>query len=40
MAINIPYKGGEQTNSFQIYIGPLEYKIVASYGLEATVDLG
>ena len=40
MAIQVPYKGGKQTNSFQIFIGPIEYKLVESYGLEATVDLG
>jgi YidC/Oxa1 family membrane protein insertase len=40
MAINVPYKGGNQENSFQIFIGPIEYDLVKSYGLEATVDLG
>lgn len=40
MVIHIPYRGGEQTNSFKIFIGPLEYNLVRSYGLEATIDLG
>jgi YidC/Oxa1 family membrane protein insertase len=40
VAINIPYKGGKQSNSFKIFIGPIEYDLVKSYGLEATVDLG
>jgi len=39
-AINVPYKGGKQSNSFKIFIGPIEYNLVRSYGLEATVDLG
>jgi len=40
MAIQVPYKGGSQTNSFKIFIGPLEYRLAKSYGLEAMVDLG
>ena len=40
LALQIPYKGGKQTNSFKIFIGPLEYNLVKSYGLEATIDLG
>jgi YidC/Oxa1 family membrane protein insertase len=40
MTIDVPYKGGVQTDKFQVYIGPVDYKIVKSYGLEATVDLG
>jgi len=40
LAINVPYKGGKQANAFQIFIGPIEYELVRSYGLEATVDLG
>lgn len=40
MGISVPYKGGNQTNSFKVFIGPIEYKLVKSYGLEATVDLG
>ena len=40
LTLNIPYKGGKQSNSFKIFIGPIEYDLVKSYGLEATVDLG
>ena len=40
MALQIPYRGGKQTNSFKVFIGPLEYRLVKSYGLEATIDLG
>ena len=40
LIINVPYKGGKQSNSFKIFIGPIEYDLVKSYGLEATVDLG
>ena len=40
MVINVPYKGGKQSNLFQIFIGPIEYDLVKKYGLEATVDLG
>jgi YidC/Oxa1 family membrane protein insertase len=40
MAIQVPYKGVKHTNSFKVFIGPLEYKLVKSYGLEATIDLG
>ena len=40
VAINVPYKGGKQSDLFKIFIGPIEYDLVRSYGLEATVDLG
>ena len=40
MNIQVPYKGGTSTNSFKVFIGPLEYKLVESYGLEGTIDLG
>ncbi len=40
MNIQVPYKGGTQTNSFKVFIGPLEYNLVQSYGLEGTIDLG
>ena len=40
MFLHIPYKGGKQDNSFKVFIGPLEYKLVQQYGLEATIDMG
>ncbi|MDR0927268.1 MAG: membrane protein insertase YidC [Ignavibacteria bacterium] len=40
IGINVPYRGGSQTNSFMVYIGPIDYKIVDAYGIEAIVDLG
>ena len=40
MTIQVPYKGGKQTNSFKVFIGPLEYRLVKNYGLEAKIDLG
>jgi len=36
----IPYKGGEQHNNFKIFIGPLEYNIVRSYGMNALINFG
>lgn len=40
MSLRVPYKGGKQTNSFKVYVGPLDYDIVKEYGLNATVSLG
>ncbi len=40
MDLRVPYKGGKQTNSFQVFIGPVKYDIVRKYGLEATVNFG
>ncbi len=40
MSFRVPYKGGKQTNGFQVYIGPLDYNIVDDYGLNATINLG
>ncbi len=36
----IPYRGGKQTKSFQVYIGPIDYDILSEYGLENLVNLG
>ncbi len=40
IAINIPYRGGQQTRSFDIYIGPIDYSIVKDYGISAVVNFG
>ena len=40
MSFRIPYKNSVQKNSFRVFIGPLDYDIVESYGLENTIDLG
>lgn len=34
------YRGGRQSDSLAIYIGPLDYDIVKPYGLQATVNFG
>ncbi|MCX7929099.1 MAG: membrane protein insertase YidC [Chlorobi bacterium] len=36
----IPYRGGRQSDSLTVYIGPLDYDIVKPYGLQATVNFG
>lgn len=36
----VPYRGGRQSDSFAVYIGPLDYDIVKQYGLQATVNFG
>jgi len=36
----VPYRGGRQSDSFTIYLGPLDYDIVKPYGLQATVNFG
>jgi YidC/Oxa1 family membrane protein insertase len=40
MSLTMPYRGGEQTRSFQIFIGPIAYDIVHEYGLQAIVNFG
>lgn len=42
MAFRVPYKGGKQTNSFLLYIGPLDYNILKEYnvGLEGIINFG
>ena len=40
MALTMPYRGGEQTKSFQVYIGPIDYNIVHEYGLQSVVNFG
>ncbi len=36
----VPYRGGRQSDSFAVYLGPLDYDIVKHYGLQATVNFG
>ncbi|OGU59614.1 MAG: hypothetical protein A2X64_04365 [Ignavibacteria bacterium GWF2_33_9] len=36
----IPYDGGRSEKFFNIYVGPLDYKIAKEYGLQGLVDLG
>ncbi|MCS7000656.1 MAG: membrane protein insertase YidC [Bacteroidota bacterium] len=36
----VPYRGGRQSDSLAVYIGPLDYDIVKPYGLQATVNFG
>lgn len=40
MSYRIPYNGGVRTDSFRVYIGPIDYDIVKDYGLEQVVNLG
>ncbi|MCX6153414.1 MAG: membrane protein insertase YidC [Candidatus Kapabacteria bacterium] len=40
LAIQIPYHGGKQSNSFKVYIGPLDYDIIKSYGIEDALNFG
>ena len=40
LALNIPYRGGTQQKSFDIYIGPIDYGIVSKYGISAVVNFG
>lgn len=36
----IPYKGGTQETNFKIFIGPLDYDLVRTYGLHALINFG
>ncbi len=40
LALNIPYRGGLQQRAFDVYIGPIDYSIVNSYGISAVVNFG
>lgn len=40
LSLNIPYRGGYQHKSFDVYIGPIDYNIVSSYGISAVVNFG
>ncbi|MBL7998362.1 MAG: membrane protein insertase YidC [Candidatus Kapabacteria bacterium] len=36
----VPYRGGVQSDLFTLYLGPLDYTIMKSYGMQATVNFG
>lgn len=36
----MPYRGGVQTNKYQLYVGPLDYDIVKEYGMASTINFG
>lgn len=40
MYMHVQYKGGEQSNKFKVYIGPLEYDEVDKYGLGGMINFG
>ncbi|MGE5480168.1 MAG: membrane protein insertase YidC [Chloroflexota bacterium] len=40
ISIRVPYRGGSDSKIFKAYIGPLDYRIVRSYGLERLVNFG
>ena len=40
MAYRLPYRGGEQTTDFTVYIGPQDYDILKTYGLGSTINFG
>lgn len=39
-SFRIPYDGGKKVNKFDIFIGPLDYDLVKSLGLQELVSLG
>jgi YidC/Oxa1 family membrane protein insertase len=40
MSFRIPYRGGVQTKSFMVYLGPLEYDILKKLELSAMINFG
>ena len=40
MTVKKPYTGGIQNQSYKVFMGPLDYDIVSSYGLEKAINLG
>ena len=40
MQVRVPYDGGIQTNSFLVYIGPLDPDIIESYGFGHLINYG
>jgi YidC/Oxa1 family membrane protein insertase len=40
MSFRLPYRGGEQTTDFTVYIGPQDYDILKTYGLGSTINFG
>jgi len=40
MIFRIPYSGGTETNSFRVYIGPLDYDLLNEYHLTDMINFG
>lgn len=40
LTMRIPYDGGIQSNSFRVFVGPIDYTVCEEYGLEELVDFG
>ncbi len=40
LTFKVPYEGGVQTNSFRVFIGPLDYDITSEYGIESLINFG
>ena len=40
VSLRIPYRGGENVQEFEVYLGPLELDRMESYGLNRMVNLG
>ncbi len=40
ISFRVPYKGGTTSSTYQIYLGPLDYKILKAYGLRDLVNFG
>lgn len=40
LSVRVNYEGGNQTNNFRVYMGPLEYDVVSEYGIETLVNFG
>jgi len=40
ISLRVPYNGGNRSSSYQIYLGPLDYKILKEYGLRDLVNFG
>ena len=39
-ALRVPYRGGVQSENYRLYLGPLDYDIVKTYGMSSTVNFG
>ncbi|MFP4528129.1 MAG: membrane protein insertase YidC [Candidatus Kapaibacterium sp.] len=40
MSLRVPYDGGVQTDKYRVFIGPMDYDLLSSYGLESTINFG
>lgn len=40
LSYSIPYRGGEQSREFEVYMGPTDYKILQDYKLQSLVNFG